>query len=75
MMLRATDGIAGSFASAARGLAAGQARFAEANGRVVSELSPEAVVEQKLAQAQVLAAAKVLRAADELTGTLIDTIA
>jgi hypothetical protein len=74
-MLRAADGISGSLAAAARGLAVGQARFENASGRVVAELSPEALVDQKLAQAQIAASARVLRTADELTGTLIDTIA
>lgn len=64
------------FAAASRGLAAGMARFGDASTRLVG--APQdvgAIVDQKLAATQVSASAKVLRIADGLTGTLIDTMA
>lgn len=63
------------FAAAAQGLATGQARFAAASERAIATLDPAAIVDQKLAEAQLLASAKVVRVADALTGTLIDTLA
>jgi hypothetical protein len=66
----------GAMAAAAQGLMAGQARFADAAGRIVAEPdSVAAIVDQKLAAAQVATSAKIVRSVDDMLGSLIDTLA
>ena len=75
-MVSAVVGGSGLFAAASRGVAAGAAKFDGASARLVG--APDdvgAMVDQKLAANQIIASTKVMRVADELTGTLIDTLA
>jgi hypothetical protein len=58
------------------GLARGQAAFVDASRRVVDgDDAVGAIVDQKLAAAQVKTSATVIRTVDDMLGTLIDTIA
>lgn len=63
-------------AMAMGGLAQGQARFVDASRRIVEgDDAAAAIVDQKLAAAQVKTSAAVVRTVDDMLGTLIDTIA
>lgn len=69
-------GASAAGAVAARGIADGTSRFDAAASRIVAAgPEVESAVDMKLAQTQVSACVAAARAADEMTGTLIDAIA
>ncbi len=67
-------GIGGAYASALTGIARGNARAMAAGKVLTQDVDPEAIVELKLAKAQVKASAKVVKHIDEMVGTLIDAL-
>lgn len=69
-------GASAAGAVAARGIADATSRFDAAARRIVAAgPEVESAVDMKLAQTQVSACVAAARAADEMTGTLIDAIA
>jgi hypothetical protein len=80
-MISGLSGVSGSGsiataqASAARGIATGSARLADASQRMVDGPDVQAAVDMKTASAQIRASVAVSRTADEMTGTLIDALA
>lgn len=69
-------GASAAGAVAAQGIADATSRFDAAASRIVAAgPEVESAVDMKLAQAQVGACVAAARAADEMTGTLIDAIA
>jgi len=75
-MVGGVSGSSSAMTAAASGLQQGMARFGAASERIIA--APDdvgAIVDQKLASAAVEASAKVVKTIDDLTGTLIDTIA
>jgi hypothetical protein len=67
--------VSSPFASAAHAMTMGQNRMAEAATVLAKDVDPAAIVELELGKAQVKIGAKLARAADEMMGTLIDTLA
>ena len=57
------------------GMQRGTERFAGAAAKLVDGPEPEAIVDSKIATAEVKAGAAVLRSADEALGRLIDDLA
>ncbi|MBX7078341.1 MAG: hypothetical protein K1X88_04070 [Nannocystaceae bacterium] len=74
-MLRPLAGVPSAFATAAAGLARAGERQDAAARAMIEQPTPQAAIASKLATADARAAAAVVRASDELLGTLIDTVA
>jgi hypothetical protein len=61
--------------SAAYAMTMGQNRMARAATAITKDIDPAAVVELELGKTQVRLGVALARAADDMTGTLIDTLA
>jgi hypothetical protein len=74
-VLSALARVPSATATAAAGLARAGERQDAAARAMLSEPTPQAVIESKLATADARAAVAVARTADDLLGTLVDTVA